>query len=493
VLNNPDSSKVLHDSTTQRPVWELLSLAAPTIAQMASYTVMQFTDTWMLSRVGDVHAASAGMSGILAFALISLGFGVILVVNTLVSQAYGREDFPACGRYMWQGVWFGVVSGLAILPLLPLMARIFGAIGHDETLARLESAYFQITLSFAAAKLVATSMGQFLLAVNRPGMVLIAAVAGSLTDFFWNWVLIFGNLGFPRLGVVGGAWASNIGQTVELLVLAWFVFRPAIARRYHVYDWRLRPKVMRTLLAVGVPSGFQVTAEVLAWALFTVWVLGQFGTSAMAATNLAFNYMRVSFMPAFGLSAAVTALVGRYIGRRRPDIAVRRAHLGFVIAALYMLACGLLFYFGRWWLIDQFTNSPEVLRIGAMLMIFAAVYQFFDAVYIIYSGALRGAGDTFVPAVVVGSMCWGIVLGGGYLMARYFPQLGVAGPWYAATAYGVILGAFLMLRFVRGRWREIRLEEPQVSPADEAMASGPIHIRATLVPTPGVPGEGEMP
>src|SRR3712207_2613971 len=101
-----------------RPIWELLSLALPTVAQMASYTVMQFTDTWMLSKVGDVHAAAAGVSGILAFSLISLGTGVILVVNTLVSQAYGRGDAPACGRYMWQGVWFGAISGIVILPLL---------------------------------------------------------------------------------------------------------------------------------------------------------------------------------------------------------------------------------------------------------------------------------------------------------------------------------------------------------------------------------------
>jgi MATE family multidrug resistance protein len=142
----------------------------------------------------------------------------------------------------------------------------------------------------------------------------------------------------------------------------------------------------------------------------------------------------------------------------RPDIARQRANLGFIVTAIYMVTCGLLFYLGRNQLIGVFSNDPQVRRIGAQLLTFAAVYQFFDAVYIVYNGALRGAGDTFVPAVATGVLCWGITVFGARWIAVTFPQWGTAGPWTAATVYGVILGLFIYARFATGGWERIHLQ-----------------------------------
>src|SRR5262249_26337525 len=151
--------------------------------------------------------------------------------------------------------------------------------------------------------------------------------------------------------------------------------------------------------------------------------------------------------PAFGISVAVTALVGRYIGMRRVDLAEKRANLGFMLCAMYMLSCGLAFFLFRHKLIGLFTDDPTVRAYGAKLLTFAAVYQFFDALYIVYNGALRGAGDTFVPAVATAVLNWSITVGAGFCLARFFPQFGIAGPWTAATIYGTILGSFIWLRF----------------------------------------------
>src|SRR5439155_8400853 len=164
-----------------------------------------------------------------------------------------------------------------------------------------------------------------------------------------------------------------------------------------------------------------------------------FGTKGMAANNYVFRYMAVSFMPAFGISTAVTALVGRYIGRGMPDVAVHRAHLGFAVAVTYMLGCAGLFVVARHQLIGLFSGDAEVLKLGATLLIFAAIYQLFDAMYIVYYGGLRGAGDTFVPAVATATLCWSITVLGGYLVARFARDLGPKGPWIVATAYGAIL------------------------------------------------------
>jgi MATE family multidrug resistance protein len=209
---------------------------------------------------------------------------------------------------------------------------------------------------------------------------------------------------------------------------------------------------------IGAGSGAQVGADVVAWSLFSAGVMAQLGEDAMAAGVFMFRYMVVSFMPAFGISQGVTALVGRYIGMRRPDLARQRAHLGFLVTAAYMVCCGAAFFVFRHQLIGFFHPTDSVAAMGATLMIFAAVYQFFDAMYITYNGALRGAGDTAIPALATAGLCWSITVIGGWLVAWRFPGFGVAGPWTCATIYGIILGVFMLIRFQRGAWEKIRIE-----------------------------------
>lgn len=449
----------------RKPLWELLSLALPTIAQMASYTVAQFIDTYMLSHVGDAEATAAGQAGLISFTVISFGFGVMMLVNALVSQAAGRGDLPACGQYMWQGVWSGLLLGALCMPLAFLGEPLFRAMGHPPHLVALEASFFRTTVAFAAFKLAGMALEQFMLAIRRPNAVLFAAVAGVLCMVPFNYVFIYGHFGMPKLGVLGAAWGLNLAVAVEGGIIATIIATSDLRHRYHCGDWRLRLDKLRTLLTAGIPTGFQVVTELMAWSLFTAWVIGGFFSDKMMAANTyMFRYMSVSFMPAFGLSTAVTALVGRYIGMGRPDLAMHRAHLGFKVAAVYMMVCGAFFYLARHALIDVFSDDPEVIAAGAVLLTLAGVYQFFDAMYIVYNGGLRGAGDTFVPALVVGSLCWVLTVGGGYLMARHFKEeFGVVGPWLAAMAYGVVVGLFLMLRFRSGKWRDIRLDAPSES------------------------------
>src|SRR5258706_1584483 len=326
------------------------------------------------------------------------------------------------------------------------MPRVFGIMGHAASLARLEGAYFRIVIAASITKLVSTAVGDFLLAINRPNAVMIAAAIGVVCSSTMGWYLMLESFG-PHLGVVGAAWAQNTGLAVELSILIVFALQPAVRNTFNVLDWKLRWPHMKLLLKLGTPSGLQMVTDVLAWSLFLAFVIAQFGTGALAANNYMFRFLMVSFMPCFGLSAAVTALVGRYVGAGRNDLAAQRAHLGFTVATTYMISCGLVYFFARGPLMHLFTHDPNVLHIGMTMMIFAAIYQLFDSMFIIYNGALRGAGDTFIPSIVTGVAVWIIMLCGGYLMARFFPQLGVAGPWTLATIYGAFLGVFMLTRF----------------------------------------------
>jgi MATE family multidrug resistance protein len=462
-MNSPLPPEYSGDPPARRPIAELIYLAGPTIAQMISYTLMQFIDAAMLSHVGTHvdEPTAATNAGLFAFALISLGMGTLFIVNTLVSQKFGAREYRSCGQYLWQGVWFSIIFGLLILPLLPFLDLPFRWMGHDPLLASMETSYLRIVAAFAVLKLVDTAFGQFMLAINRPVSVLMAAVFGVAANAIAAWVLIFGHWGLPQFGVVGSAWAQNIGVLVEMIVVIALAMRPMIRRKFNALDWRPRLHAMRTLLRVGLPAGVQVFADVMAWSLFSNWVMAQFGTDAMAANVFTFRYMSVSFMPVAGIQVAVVALVGRYIGMKRPDLAMRSANLGFGLAALYMLGCGMVFILGRYPLIRFFTSEPAVIRLGVQIMVIGGLYQLFDAMYMVYRGGLQGAGDTLIPAIATLVSCWGITVLGGWWIGRTFPQMGPLGPWLAALLYGILLGLFMLVRFRMGRWRRIHLEEPE--------------------------------
>ena len=440
------------------PLAELLVLAAPTVAQMISYAIMQYTDTVMLSRVGDLQALAASNAGGLCFALTALGFGTCLLVNTLVSQSYGAKKFARCGPWMWQGVWFGLIFGLLFIPLAPLGGPIMSLLNHEPALVSLEATYVWIVMPFTVVRMVGVAAGQFLLAINYPNRTLIAALVGVGTNILANWILIFGHLGFPALGLAGAAWGTVIGGIAETATLFAFASAPRFREKYNTLAWHFHKADFFRLLKLGLPSGAQMTADVTAWTLFSFGVMATFGTMTMAANAYMFRYAVISFMPAFGISAAVTALVGRYLGAGDPETAEKRANLGFFVVASYMLFCGVIYFtFGRQ-LIGTFTDDPEILAMGTTLMTILAIYQFFDAMYINYLGALRGAGDTFIPSLVTIALCWGFMLGLGWLTAVYLPRFGYLGPWYVTLTYGVLLGGFMFLRFRHGAWKRRALE-----------------------------------
>lgn len=435
------------------PIREMLTLAVPTVLQMLAYTVEQFCDIKMLSVVSDAAATAAGQAGLVAFCVMSFGFGVMMLLNALISQAYGGKRLRDCGPTMWQGVYFALAFGVAVLPILLLARPIFRGMGHSDALVAMEVEYFNVSVAFIVVKMLAMALGQFTLAVNRPNLVFFAAAAGMVGNIFANWLLIYGNWGFPALGVAGAAWGTNVAITIELIMICCFVFGRRTIAVYNTLSARFDWNRFRELLRIGLPSGVQTFGDVAAWTIFFGVVIAFYGEKAMHANNYMMQYMKLSFMPAFGLSTAVTALVGRYVGASLPDVAAKRAHLGFKLVLAYMVTMGVLFTVLRYPLMRSFSDDAEVIRLGVIVAVFCSLFQTFDAMFIIYSAALRGANDTFWPMVVQMTLCYTVLIGGGLAVAFGLPSLGIAGPWTVGIIYCMILGTYLLLRFRAGGWK----------------------------------------
>jgi MATE family multidrug resistance protein len=217
------------------------------------------------------------------------------------------------------------------------------------------------------------------------------------------------------------------------------------------------------LLRVGAPFGVQVFAEILVWSTFVNILVGQFfGTAHLIATNTAWQYLRIAFMPCNGVGRAVTALVGRSIGAGDHERAMRETRFATILTLVYMGALAVVYVVFRRPLIALFNDDPLVVDVGGGIMICAAVFQLFDAIGITYGAALRGAGDTLVPSIFFVISHWLILVGGGWFIASRYPQWGSLGPWLTASGLIIVASLFLIWRWHGKAWLRIRLAEPRM-------------------------------
>jgi MATE family multidrug resistance protein len=279
--------------------------------------------------------------------------------------------------------------------------------------------------------------------------------------------------------------------------------------RYHTRAaWRVSRTHLRRIFKIGWPGGAMWLNEVFCWGYLMTYLIPEAGRAAghdgdihNTAGWIALRYMHVSFMPAMGLSIAVTAIVGRCMGMKRPDLAARRAWLGLAITLLYMGACAVVFVLFRRELIALWTpddlpaeTADQLIAIGASVMIAAAVFQLFDAVAIVLSGALRGAGDTVWPGVATIVLTWTCLVLGGHLMIRFLPGLGSIGPWIGTSSYITLLGLFLLVRFIRGAWARIELIDHRVDVGEtKPFGDGTISLEAEPLTTPADAAAGVTP
>ncbi len=508
-------------ASRRAPIVEMLAIALPSVATMMSYTLMQFIDAKMVAHIdppNPAYIAAQGNGGIAAWLGISVMFGTLMIVNTFVSQNLGAGRGERGSVYAWTAIWLSLAWAIVLIPYGLAMPAIFGSMGHPEDVLALEIQYGQI-LIFGSFFTVATrGLSNYFYGMHRAGVVLVAALAGNLCNVLANIPLIFGSAGMPRtglapldalgdlgrqislaigldgLGVPGAAWGTLLGSSVELAI-PMIIFLGPMHRTFRTRSaWRPERRAMLDVLRVGWPGGVMMLNEIFCWAvLFSTLIpyagkvamaqrtglpldaepVDSAGRTANAAAWVALRYMHMSFMPTVGLSIAVTALVGKCMGMGRPDLAARRAWLGLAIGVGYMSLAALLFVVARRpmiaFFVPQGLSDEEVARfleIGGAFMIAAAVFQLFDAIAIILSGALRGAGDTVWPGVVTVVLSWVVIVGLGSLLIVVAPSWGALGPWIAASLYIVLLGLAMLARFLFGPWRRIalvRVEEGEES------------------------------
>ena len=462
----------------------VIALAIPMVITTGSRAVMDMVDYVLITFLGSGAAQAAIIPAqLIMWSSIVVGMGVAITANTFASQALGRKQYRECSAYAWQTLYLAAAFGVATLALRPMLPWLIDTIGHEPGVQAMELAYARVAILTVGPTIAAAGLAAFFTGIHRPWIAVWSVLEANVVNLLVSVVLMFGYLGFEPLGIAGAAWGTLTAVCYRTLRLTIALVAPSLARSYGSRTtWRPSGARLKNLLRVGLPTGLQWLSEAVVWGLFVSVLVGrQFGTADLIATNTAWQYMRLAFVPAMGVSHALTALVGKSIGAGDRGRAMRETRIAVRLTVGYM---GSLSFIYAWWgpeLIELFNADPKVVLIGARIMICAAVFQLFDALTIAYIGALRGAGDTFVPAMFFVAVNWLGIIGGGWLIATQYPQLGSLGPWLAGSGVLSVTGLFLWWRWRRGAWRKIDIFRSHTldAPPVETTADQPATVGAS--------------
>ncbi len=448
--------------THTEPRWaglrEVSFMAGPIVLGMMSHTIMQFVDVAMVSRLGSEALAAVGSAGLWVYILSTFLLGIVGCVSTFVSQCIGREQKEHCAKYAWQGIYLALPAGALSLLLWPLAGPFFRSMPHDELVTNYEITYFQVRLFGYVFLAWGAALAAYFQAIGRPMVPMGIAIFTNILNAGLDYVLIFGIGPFPEWGVYGAAVATVIGQ-FAFVAVAQTIFlnsrsnREFATRTTYAFDSHR----MRELFRIGWPSGLMFLLEIMTWGIFTSLIVGYFGDIEMAAHTTALTVMHMSFILGIGLNHAIAPIVGNWIGKGHPDVAIARTYTAIKIAVVYMTLMGGVFaLFGDVIITKAFGQSGEIVTIGYKLLLLAAVFQAFDAVTIVSAGALRGAGDTRWMAVVMGFASYL-----GFLplatALSFWDDWGAVGGWVGATIYIIGVSGLIFYRFYGEKWRDISI------------------------------------
>jgi MATE family multidrug resistance protein len=444
--------------TLSQHIRATLVIGSPLIGGQLAQTLISLTDTVMMGWYGVEELAAVALGAHFFHVVLIVGMGFALAVTPMVAAAASNGDAVQVRRVTRMGLWLAIGFGVAVLPVFLFSGPILRLLGQEAQVADDAQVYLRIAGMAILPALLALVLRSHLSALERPRVILWAWLGGAALNAFANWVLIFGNLGAPELGVAGAAVASVATQVLILLALALVAARAPGLSDYALFVRLWRPD-WTTLFAVfrlGWPIGLTLLAES---GLFvgTLLMMGWLGTTELAAHGIALQIISVTFMVHIGLSSAATVRVGRAWGRGDAD-GLRLAALAALALSAAMVVLTVILLIGwREGLVGVFVDpadplKPVIVALGAQLLIVAVFFQLADAAQVMALGLLRGVQDTRIPMIHAIVSYWLVGLPAAYLLG-FTLGLGPTGIWWGMVAGLSLAGGLLIWRFWSGSAR----------------------------------------
>ena len=444
---------------------DVLAISLPLVASMGSITLMQFTDRMFLANYSVETIAAALPAGIVSFTSLSFFMGVANYTNAFVAQYTGARAFHRVGASMWQGIYFSLLAAVLLACLFFVSGNIFDFIGHSPEIRSLEVTYFNILILGAGLVVLGSALACFYTGRGLTRTVMLVYMAGATVNIPLDYCLINGIGPFPELGIVGAGIATVAASATIVLAFALLIFSPANRARFRTWDKRAFDReLFGRLLRFGMPSGIQFFLEIFGFTFF-IQMVGRLGDLELATSNIVLSIETLAFLPMVGFHIGTATLVGQAIGRGHPEHGVYSTTSALHITLAYMMLIAALFVLVPEPLLSLFKAddyTPEqyagIMELGVILLRFVAVFCFFDGLNLIFSGAIKGAGDTRFIMWTIAALSLGVMIVPIYLAVEFL-KAGIYTAWTLVTFYVCALGLAFMLRYRQGKWKSMRVIE----------------------------------
>jgi len=410
---------------------------------------MNFVDTVMAGRLSPEDLAAVAVGGSVLLPFVVLCMGSMMAVTPIIAQNVGARKLTIIGKNARQVLWLSQILALPSFFILRNLDKILVVIGVTDDIIPISAGYLD-AISWGIFPLYAYSALRYVsegLSVTRPAMFI--ALIGLLVNIPANYILMFGKLGFPKLGAIGTGYASSLVFLVMFLAMYLFTYRFEPYQRFEIFKrFRLPEKrYLKELLSIGVPIGISSTMEVTMFAAVSLMV-STISTIAIAGHQIAINFAAMMFMIPFGLSVAISARVGNSIGKKRPDEARFRGFVGVGISCCIMAITAVIIFLFPEQIASIYTDEVEVIDFAVQLLFLAAIFQLSDGLQVSGFGALRGLKDTSVPMLVNLIAYWIFGLPVAYYLG-FVAGYGAQGLWIGLITGLTIAGVLHNVRFYK--------------------------------------------
>lgn len=422
----------------------MLRLAVPVILAEIGWTTMGLVDTLMVGPLGPAAIGAVGFGSIVFLAIGIFGMGLLLGLDTVIAQAFGAGRLDECRHWLHQGLL------LALIIVGPLLVVAFGLLatlpgwGLNPAVRDLAAGYLRVLAPSVVPLLFYATFRRYLQATNRVRPITVALTTANLINLGANWVLVYGHLGCPALGVEGSAWATLISRIymAAVLAVAVFLMNPARTPGSPATPWRVDRAALSRLLTLGLPASLQNVLEVGVFSAASALV-ARLSAESLAVHQIALNLWSFAYMVPLGLSAAGAVRVGQAVGRHDHHGTWRAGWTALSLGAAMTASIAVVFFSTGHALIAAFSRDATVLALGPSLLGIAGLCLVFDGTQGIATGILRGLGETRVPMLTALFGYWGVALPLGYVLC-FTAGLGVSGVWAGLAAGLVLVGATLL-------------------------------------------------
>ncbi len=427
----------------------MIVLAVPVVLSELGWMAQGIVDTIMVGKLGPAAIGAVSLGNAVYYTPSLFGIGLLLGLDTLVAQAYGRRDHDECHRWLAQGVYLACIVTPPIMLLLAAASFGFARFGITPAVAAPASTYLRLLNWGTLPLLLYGGTRRYLQGVGQVRVITVTYVLANLLNWAGNWILIYGKLGFPALGVNGSAISTCIARIAMAAALLGFAWRYERQRGHPLFRHWAGPSLqrLRQLVQLGAPAAGQILLEVGAWNLAT-FSAGYLTPVALATHSIALNYASLTYMVPLGVSAAAAVSVGHAVGAGDRHRARRAGWLALGLGTSFMILAAVVFLVAPRPLIALYTRDPRVLAVGPSLLWIAAAFQIFDGIQTVCTGALRGLGETRMPmfANLIGYWVLGLPLG---LALCFVLHWGIYGLWIGLTLALVFISLALLRRWRR--------------------------------------------